>query len=199
MVIVYMRKFLVLATFLFLFFPLVSSVSAQTSTPTITPKGQQVRQEVKQKITEQRTEKTATLAAQRQAKIKAFFARMMNRFEAAIERLEKLIERIQTRIDKIKEEDPSVDLSDQEEQLDDAQGSLTGAINKIQELKDDFDTLLTSDEPGVIFKEIGEDVRDLKQDLVEVHRILVHIIGDIKGLRVGQGTPKPTATPTATP
>lgn len=191
----YMKKILIAVTLLtILFFP-AFSVSAQTPTPSVTPKGQQVRQDVKARVAQKKVERAAALTEQRQLKIKTFFERMIKRFEAAIERLEKLIDRIETRMDKIKTEDPSVDLSDEEDQLNDAKEKLNDAKDKMQGLKDEFDTLLGSNEPKVIFKQVGKDLRDLKQDLVEVHRILVHIIGDIKGLRVGQGSPKPTATP----
>lgn len=196
-----MRKLLVLTTFILLFFSQVFSVSAQTVTPSATPfrtpKGEGIRQEVKLRVAEQRTEKSEALEERRQEKIKSFFERMMSRFEAAIERLQKLIDRIQARIDKIKAGDPDADVEAQQSQLDNAKDKLNDAKNKIQDLKNDFDDLLTSDDPKTVFKTVGKNVRDLKKDLVEIHKILVHIIGDIKGLRVGEGTPKPS--PTATP
>jgi hypothetical protein len=41
---------------------------------------------------------------------------------------------------------------------------------------------------------------NIKDALIEVHRILVHVIGDIKGLRVGTTkSPFPTPTPSPTP
>ncbi len=180
-----MKKLLVTATFVFIFFsqPLISF--AQTAAPSRTPKGVQVRQEVKLRIAEEKTEREAKLSEQRKARITAFFERMMKRFEAAIERLELLIDRIQARINKIEEENSDADTSSQQGQLDGAKSKLDDAKGKIQTLKDEFDTFLNSDDPKIVFKEVGDNVRDLKQDLVEIHRILVQIIGDIKGLRIG--------------
>lgn len=147
----------------------------------------------KMRVAEEKLERAAALTEQRQDKIRMFFAKMMERIEAAIARLQKLIERIEARIVKIKEENPDADLSDQEDKLTEAKDMLDDAKEKLQELKDDFESLLESGEPKEVFKKIGEDIRNLKQDLVEIHRTLVYIIGDIKGLRVGQN--KPTATP----
>jgi len=192
-----MKKVIVTATFIILFLALTLSASAQTAAPipTRTPKGQQMKQEVKERVTEQKEERREALTQARQEKIKAFFNRMVARFEAAVARLQKLIDRIQTRINKIKEENSSADVADEQNQLDTAKDKLKDAGNKMLVLKDGLENLLASDNPKTAFKTIGENVRDLKQDLIEIHKILVQIIGDIKGLRVGQGSPKPTATP----
>jgi Rad3-related DNA helicase len=180
--------------FVFLLVFLVSSSSAfaQSPLPSRSPRGIQVRQEVKERIQEERQERVAALSEKRQGLIRNYFQRMLDRFDAAIIRLEKLIERISSRVEKIKEEDPSQDLSDQEEQLSEAKNKLDEARDKKTMMIEEFETFLTSDEPTVVFKELGESIRDLKSDLVEVHTLLTHIIGDIKGLRVGLGKPTPT-------
>lgn len=189
-----MRKFL-LALLLVTFFLTPSVSLAQNSTPIKSPRGQEVRTETKARIQQQREVKQQALDEMRQARIRKFFERMLTRFEAAITRLEKLIGRIQARFDKIKTEDTTVDLTDEQAQLDEAGDLLEDAKDKILDLKSDFETLLTSDDPKTVFKAVGQNVRDLKQDLTEIHTLLVKVIGDIKGLRVGAGKTTPTPTP----
>jgi Mg2+ and Co2+ transporter CorA len=180
-----MRKLLLSTLLLTAFFLVPGFALAQTPTPTVSPRGLQVKQEVKNRIATNSEERALALDERRRERIGAFFEIMVKRFEAAIARLEKLIERIENRIDKIKEETPSEDLTSQEEQLNDAKDKLEAAKDAISDMQDEFETFLTSDEPRVVFKELGKSIRDLKSDLVEIHRILVQIIGDLKGLRVG--------------
>lgn len=158
-----MRRYLL--PLLLLIFFLVPTVSfAQTSSPTPTRKSEKIR-----------VEKLKAVSEKRQVRITAFFEKMMKRFEAAIARLEKLIERIETRMDKIDYDDKS--------DLNEAKRKLSGTKVKIETLKTDFNNMLTSDTPKEVFKKLGQKVREIKKDLVEVHKILVHIIGNLKGLR----------------
>ena len=45
--------------------------------------------------------------------------------------------------------------------------------------------MLENDDPKEAFLVIKNTIKEIKSDLVEVHQLLVHLIGDIKGLRVG--------------
>ena len=46
--------------------------------------------------------------------------------------------------------------------------------------------IIESETPREGFVEIKEMVGEIRESLVEVHQILVKVIGDIKGLRVGE-------------
>ncbi len=111
---------------------------------------------------------------------------MLKRFQAAVGRLNKLIDRIESRIDKIKTEDPSKDLTNVTNQIDTAKTKLAATQTKIDTLKTDLDSILASDTPKEAFRSLVKKVVEIKKDLNSVHRILVHVIGDIKGLRVGE-------------
>jgi hypothetical protein len=76
----------------------------------------------------------------------------------------------------------------------------------------EVESFLDNDDPKTAFAEVREIIQQIKVNLIEVHRTLVHVIGDIKGLRVGTEvkpspspepspvvTPEPTETPTPTP
>ena len=173
-----MKKFVITALLAIL---LISPgiVNAQTTTPvpTRTPRGQQVRQEVKQRIVAEKEERLQALTEKRRGLIREFFQRMLRRFEAMIDRLERLVQRIEARMDKIGD----VDKTD----LNRAKAKLADTQADIDALKADFEEMLTSDTPKEVFKDLGQEVRNIKKQLVEIHRLLVSIIGDLKGLRVG--------------
>lgn len=162
-----------------------SSVYAQTATPKPTTRGEQVRKAVKTGIAQARVEKKLVLEEKKQNLIKSYFEKMMDRFDAAIKRVEKLITRIESRIEKIEVENPTTDLTEVKEELADAKDELTKLITEAEAVKSDFEEVLISDEPKVVFKEVITQTRVLKKDLAEIHVTLVKVIGDIKGLRVG--------------
>ena len=102
---------------------------------------------------------------------------MLRRFEAMVERLEKLIQRIEARMDKIGDADKT--------DINEAKALLADTQENIDALNANFEEMLTSDTPREVFKDLGEQVRNIKKQLVDVHRFLVEIIGNLKGLRVG--------------
>lgn len=122
---------------------------------------------------------------------------MLARHVALTDRLQKLIDRIQSRIDKIEATNPGIDLTSPKKDLADAKIKLTSAKAKIDALKGDIQTLLTCEDFMGQFKALKEKASEIKSDLKEVHRLLVHSIGTIKGLRVGddKASPKPESTP----
>lgn len=139
----------------------------------------------------------AKLTERRQQLIRQFFTRMVKRLEAAITRLEKLISRIESRLSKL--ESQGEDVSKIKTEVADAKTKLDKAKTDLEEAKTKLETVLESEDPKAAFAEVKNLIKGVKTQLIEVHRILVHVIGDIKGLRVGQITPKPTPTPTAIP
>ncbi len=144
------------------------------------------------------TPKTASREARvcevRKDRIKAFFEQMVKRLEALIKRLEKLIDRIDSRIAKIESSGGTVSPATKA-QVALAKTELADAKTKLNLLKGNIDTLLTCDNPKAAFKTVKGRLGEIKKELKDVHRILVHIIGDIKGLRVGENKPSPTPTP----
>lgn len=139
----------------------------------------------------------AKLTEKRQQLIRQFFTRMVKRLEAAIARLEKLISRIESRLAKL--ESQGEDVSKIKTEVADAKTKLAKAKTDLEEAKTKLEDVLTNEDPKAAFAEVRSLIKGVKSQLIEVHRILVHIIGDIKGLHVGQITPMPTPTPTAIP
>lgn len=149
-------------------------ISQATSSPV--PGGQLIREQVQVRNEERRATRE---------RIRNFFNRLVKRLEAAIVRLERLITRIESRIAKIEAADEDIDTSPITEQVNEAKAKLEGAETELQEVKDVFESLLTSDDPKEDFETVREKIMNIKEDLIEIHRILVHVVGDIKGLRVG--------------
>lgn len=147
----------------------------------------------------------ARMTEKRQNLIRAFFQRMIKRLEAAIARLEKLIARIESRLNKIQTE--GKDVTNQKAELSRAKTGLTKAQNDLTTAKTAFENMISSNDPRAAFVNVRNTIKAVKLDLIEVHRILVHLIGDIQGLRVGTtkttptptGGPTPTLTPSPTP
>jgi chromosome segregation ATPase len=170
-------------------------------------KKEQLREEQEQRLQE-REEKVASKVAQlqerRKERIRLFFERLTRRLEAAISRLDILIQRIESRL-AVLDESGDADTAAIHEQVDEAKSLLLDAQVDLEAATANLDTMLESDDPKAAFEVIRETIKDVKSKLVEVHRILVHVIGDIKGLRVGNtpqltpgGSPEPSESPEAT-
>ncbi|MBI4153393.1 hypothetical protein HY503_00115 [Candidatus Woesebacteria bacterium] len=157
-----------------------SSISLNTSP---TPRGQTIRQQIQVRNEERRATMEARLTLIRRERLRNFFNRLIRRLEAAIARLERLIARIESRIAKMEGED--IDTAPITKQVNDAKALLADAKEELAKTKDNFEDLLSSDKPRVVFKQVRENIGNIKKMLKEVHRILVHVVGDIKGLRVG--------------
>lgn len=159
------------------------------------------REIIREKIQERQATLAARLAEKNKERIRNFFGRMTKRFQAAINRLERLISRIESRLSKIESEDKNIDTTGIREDVDEAKDKLAEASAALSEANTSLEDILTSDNPGETFAELRELLKGIKEQLKEVHQILVHVIGDIKGLRTGQTSPQPEVTPTqeATP
>lgn len=135
--------------------------------------------------------------------VRALFDRLALRFGAAVSRLEKLTERIEARIAAIKKEDPTKDLTQIEADVASAKAKLEDAKGKLQAIEELVDQALDSEDPKASFDVIKTKIMEVKSDLVEIHRLLAHAIGNIIGLRVGntdggEGSVTPLLTPTVT-
>jgi len=183
---------IVFAFLVFIAGVVLKNVYADNLTPTPTPsnRGQQIK--------DRRASQAARLSDLRKSIIQKFFDQMVKRIEAAIERLNKLISRIESRIVKLKGE--GKDTASIESQVNDAKIKLASAKTKLQDAKTALDGVLSSNNPKDAFKQVRVKIQDVAKDLREVHKILVHLVGDIKGLRVGQtGSPTVTIIPSLTP
>lgn len=129
---------------------------------------------------------TGKSSDERHLKLANLFDVMLKRYDAAVLRLTTLIQRIESRVAIIKATNPGTDMAGIETQIKTAKDELDLVPPKINTLKADFDTLLASSTPKVLFKNILDEAKIIKTDLQGVHKILVHVIGDIKGLRVGE-------------
>lgn len=161
--------------------------------PSGSPVGQAIREEAQVRNAERRATIAANLTEIRRERITNFFERMVKRLGAAITRLERLITRIESRIAKIGEADGDIDTAPITEDINEAKALLEEAKTDLQAAEDGFIAFLEATEPKEAFKLVRENISSVKQKLIEVHRILVHVIGDLKGLRVGQSSPVPSA------
>jgi len=146
----------------------------------------EVRRDIKESRENNVASREAKFCEMRKGKIKSYLERMLGRLSALVERLQKLIDRIESRIDKIEASEETIDLTGPKADLASAKTNLADAKIKLDSLNDDIDDFLTCDDPKGAFKTVREKVDEIKDDLKEVHRLLVHIIGNIKGLRVGE-------------
>lgn len=154
---------------------------------------------IQERIETHRATVAARIAARRITLIERFFDRMVRRIEAAIARLNGLIARIESRIDRIGTEDEDIDTSAVEVEVETAKDKLASASAAFNEAKTSLDDILDSEDPKEEFASLRDLIKEIKYGLMDVHTILVHLIGDIRGLRVGVtegGLPTP-ATPSS--
>lgn len=145
-----------------------------------------------------REEKTASREARltqlRQNLIKKYYLQMSKRLWATIERLDILITRIDTRI-KIFDAETDEDLTAVNTDIGQAKSLLTETRAILVSSDSMIDTATLSGSPKESFDLIKLNIQDIKNDLKEVHSLLVHVIGDLEGLRVGTTKETPTSTP----
>lgn len=149
---------------------------------------EQKREEIKDLIKERKATISSRLAELRRVRIRFYFGRLVRRLEAAINRLERLIERIESRLEKFEQEDEDLDTTSIHENLNEAKHLLDESRANIEASSDNLESVLDSENPHASFSIIRDIIKDIKENLIEVHRILVHVIGDIKGLRTGQSS-----------
>ena len=184
-------KRIILTTSIFIlgFFVLTSknfNVYAQTGTQT---ERKTLRQEVKEKVQERNVERKASVEAKlkeaQKTRISNFWGRLNIRLQAHIDRLMLLAERIENRLNKFKEENSGADTVTILAEIEEAKELLS----ETQAMLDDADTqmeeVLNSEDPKSAFMIFRDSVKEIKENLKSVHGTLVKVIGDIKGLRIG--------------
>ena len=133
------------------------------------------KQEIRVKIEEKKTERLEKLSAIRRERIMSYSNKMIVRLEATVERFEKLITRIEKR-----------DVSEIKTSLNEAKQKLTLVKSNVATLKDSLSSMTTVEDPKAEFEKVRETLKGIKNDFKEVHSKLVKLVGDIKGLRVGE-------------
>ena len=168
--------------------PFNASKAVAPNAETKIEKRQEFRQEVKTRIEEKKATREAKLTLLRQTRIRSFWTRMKGRLLAFAARVEILIERIESRIATVKSEDPEANLIETENKLSQAKELLAETTTMISDADSLLEELLVSEDPKVAFQSFKDEIKKIKTSLSGIHRLLVSVIGDIKGLRVGQKT-----------
>lgn len=148
-------------------------------------RGQEIKPEDKLKLNSEQKETRERITAIKRERIRNYFGKMIVRIEATIERLEKLIARIETRIKIINDNNDEINTTDIEKNVSESKEKLTEIKAKLSILSSKLETLLNSEKPGDEFKNVRESLGNIILDLKNVHRLLVQVVGDIKGLRIG--------------
>ena len=161
----------------------------------------QRKEELGQVIAERKATNSARLEAHRKLKIENLFNMVRRRLLATIERLELLIERIESRLAKIEAEEEAVETADIHTDLALAKDILLGSKSSLQEAERKLALALESEDPQGGYLEVKTLIKGVVGDLMEVKKILAHLIGNIRGLRVGNTpsrVPSITGVPTIT-
>lgn len=202
-----MRKSLFICfLFVFLVFPSLISASPNNSTRSAVRSKIEAKIEAREEkllqIREAKQIKTASREAKlnslKQNLVKKYYNNMSKRLWATIERLEKLITRIDARI-AIVDAETDKDLTKINADVASAKTLLTDTKTLLTSSDNMIDTVIASNNPLEAFKILKENISDIKLNLKEIHRLLVKVIGDIQGLRVGTTKLTPGISPTAIP
>jgi len=157
---------------------------------------QAVRQETQEEVRSGLEGKDATLInkidARKQETIRNNFGFIVRRFQAAVNRLGKIVIRIESRIAKIEEENSKINLTAVKKELVEIKESLNKSSQQIEKAQMEMEKTLTSNSPKQAFEEIKEMTDEIKKELIKNHQALSKIIGEIKGLRLGQTTTTPS-------
>jgi len=141
------------------------------------------RLEIKARNAERKEEREAAMDEKRQERVAAFYQKLEVRVSAFIERLTVLSERILTRLETLAEEGESVATLTAE--VASAQELIAEAESLLADLKTTQQDFLESEDPKAFYPTIRESVGAIKDSLKDAHSILVKVITQIKGLRVG--------------
>lgn len=161
-----LKKFILpLLIFFFIFSPTIALAQMQATAPATTQ---------------------AFLSQRKQEIIRSHFNRVTRRLEAAVNRLYLLINRIESRVAKIEAVDESLDTELIKADIASAKEKLDQATIQLGNVKTKMEEVIDSETPKEDFVEVREMVSEIRENLIGVHQILVKVIGDIKGLRVGE-------------
>lgn len=149
-------------------------------------KREAIRLKIEEKIATREAAKEqlrAKLEEKAQNRIRSLFGRVVTRMESAISRLDTLIGRMEARLAIFAEEGESV--ADIQSEIESAKTLLASAEESLAVAEAGLEEVVTSEDPRAGYIYIKDAVKNIKSTLVDVHSILVQVIGDMKGLRVG--------------
>ena len=136
---------------------------------------QEIRLELREKIRSRVEERVATNQARMtervQNRVRLLLGMTIARTEAVINRMNTLITRVDSRLEKQGVENSH---------LEEAQKLVTEAASTLEELKASVEVLVNSDNPREVWGVVKESFGSIKTSLVEAHRILVSIMGEIE-------------------
>jgi hypothetical protein len=143
------------------------------------------REAIRKRIEVKKATQAAKLQDRQRERVRTYFGRLNTRFVVVIERLYQLINRIEARLAIYKSEFPEQDYDEIHSQLSLAKELLAQAEANITVATDKLDLVVDSGDPKDGFSVIKDEIAETKSILYSVHQLLVHVIGDIKGLRLG--------------
>ena len=152
---------------------------------------EEARAEIQKRVEERKTLAEEKAKQVREERVKNHWSVIQKRIEATIKRLEVLVGRIESRIAKLSLANPDIDFTDIKTDVNDAKKLLANAKISLDKATSNLDKMLQLDDPKTAYESFRESVQEIKDMLIEAHRILVFVIGDIKGLRVSN-EPTPT-------
>ena len=178
-------KRFILASLLF-FFIFSPTIVLANEAGQATATGVRERETVREEIREKTATVQAFLRERKQEIVRNRFNRLTRRLEAAFNRLYRLISRIESRLAKVEQEDENINTTLIKKDIASAKEKLDQAGIQLENVKTKMNEIIESETPKEGFVEVKEMVGEIRESLVGVHQILVKIIGDIKGLRVGE-------------
>lgn len=149
-------------------------------------KREAIRLKIEEKIATREAAKEqlkAKLEEKAQNRIRSLFGKISTRMESAISRLYTLIGRMEARLTIFEEEGESIE--DIQGKINSARELLESAEESLATANTGLEAVVGSEDPRAGYIYIKDAVKDIKSTLVDAHSILVQVIGDMKGLRVG--------------
>ncbi len=144
-----------------------------------------VREIVRERVETKKATMAAKLTARKQANVQSQWQKLDTRLSAIIARLETLIERIESRVAMIANSGENIDTTGVETSLMEAKSLLGQTEADLLAANSLLEEVLASDDPKLAFSVVAEAIKEIRINIVEIHKILVLTIGDIRGLRVG--------------
>lgn len=148
-------------------------------------KAEEKREELKEKTETKQEKVRIRIAENKKNQIKELISRLIERLTAFVERFEKLAERIQSRIDKLAEK--GADTAEAQSQLNTAKAKTADVKGKIAALNGVGDDLVNSNNPKEFFSGLRVQIKEIKDELVEIHGLLASSMGKVKGLSNEKG------------
>lgn len=137
------------------------------------------REELKKDAHGKSKEVKARIEARRQEKIKEAYQKLTEKVNKILARFEELITKIESRLDKLSE---TQDVSSIQAKAESAKDKIAQAKADIASLEGVGSDVASSTDPKSSFATTRQMFQDVKKELDEAHKILVSVIGDVKGI-----------------